>query len=81
MFKNEAEFVRRIASASLSDTHNAYDGYGNMDEDTAHAALQLIQGRMEALMAFLNALEFPEVAPVVTPSVSTIVLEKDAKGS
>lgn len=77
MFKSEAEFIKQIASATMVDCVNPYDGYGNMDENDAHAALKQIRGRMEALIAFINALEFPAAPSVAQPSVSAILLEKD----
>lgn len=77
MFKSEAEFIKQIASATMVDCAGPYDGYGNMDEDMAHASLKQIRGRMEALIAFINALDYPPIAASAQPSVAAILLEKE----
>jgi hypothetical protein len=68
---NSEMFFTRIAASSLSDITDAYDGC-SLDEDGAHRTLMLIKGRMETMIAFLDAVERDAQQPSADADVQTI---------
>lgn len=56
------KFLKQLASDMESDVEMAYPN-NYFDESEAHPTLQRIGSKIEALTAFLNALEAPNASP------------------